>query len=38
MNEEGKAQAIEKLDALRPLNCTNLWDGVVKGLDVMKNG
>lgn len=38
MNAEGKALAVEKLDDLCPLNSTNLWDGVVKGLDVMKTG
>lgn len=28
MNENGKARAIEELEKLRPLDSTNIWDGI----------
>lgn len=38
MTAEGKKKAIELLDNLVPLNTTNIWDGLYKGLEVMREG
>jgi len=38
MNAEGKKNAKEKLEKLKPLKTTNIWDGLVKGLDVLSRG
>lgn len=38
MDEEGKEKSIKKLEHLEPLNSTNIWDGIAKGLNVMKEG
>jgi len=33
MTTDGQAKAKEALEKLRPTGCTNLWDGLVKGLE-----
>jgi len=38
MDDAGKTQAEAALEALRPLNSTNIWDGLYKGLEVLRNG
>jgi Mg-chelatase subunit ChlD len=37
MNAMNRATAISKIDALVPLNCTNLWDGLVTAMNAVKN-
>jgi len=36
MNDANRKVAEKKLDALCPLNSTNIWDGLLKGLEVAK--
>ncbi|KAL4485757.1 hypothetical protein ABPG72_012297 [Tetrahymena utriculariae] len=38
MDEQGKAQAIEELEKLVPLDSTNIWDGIYQALEVIKAG
>jgi hypothetical protein len=38
MNEAGKKKAEAALEALRPTNTTNIWDGLYKGLEVLRAG
>lgn len=38
MSKAGKEITIKKLETLEPLNSTNIWDGIAKGLEVMKSG
>ncbi|KAL4466107.1 hypothetical protein ABPG74_004344 [Tetrahymena malaccensis] len=38
MDEQGKAQAIEELEKLVPLESTNIWDGIYQALEVIKAG
>jgi Mg-chelatase subunit ChlD len=37
MDDFGKAEAADKLDLLLPEGMTNLWDGLVTALDLLKN-
>eukprot|EP00494_Astrolonche_serrata_P006186 UN06203 len=38
MTKNGKSTAEKVLDKLEPLNSTNLWGGLLKGLEVVANG
>jgi len=38
MTDAGKKKAEKALDALQPLNSTNIWDGLHEGLEVLRNG
>lgn len=37
MNDPAKARLEKELEKLSPEDCTNLWDGLVKGLDLLKS-
>jgi len=38
MTDAGKKKAEKALEALQPLNSTNIWDGLYQGLEVLRNG
>ena len=38
MDDAGKKQAEDALEALQPLYSTNIWDGLFKGMEVLRNG
>jgi len=37
MDDDGKAEAEEKLDALRAAGKTNIWNGLQLGLDILRS-
>jgi len=38
MSKAGKANVTEKLNALRPMGSTNIWDGLKSALDIIRRG
>jgi len=38
MTDAGKKKAEKALEALQPLNSTNIWDGLYQGLEVLRQG
>jgi hypothetical protein len=37
MTESGRSQVLKSIEGLQPLDCTNLWDGLKVGMDLLKD-